>query len=69
MDPNATRAQKMEALGRARTHNLDVTVIARETVRLILEEAFAVSFRIIFHSCLDSAERFIDYSITVRGTA
>jgi uracil-DNA glycosylase len=33
----------MEALARAKTHNLDVAAIARETVRLILEEAFAVS--------------------------
>jgi nuclear pore complex protein Nup107 len=42
MDPNATKEARMEALARAKTHNLDVAAIARETVRLILEEAFAV---------------------------
>jgi nuclear pore complex protein Nup107 len=43
MDPNATKEARMEALGRAKTHNLDIATITRETVRLILEEAFAVS--------------------------
>ncbi|KAL1412723.1 Nucleoporin nup84 [Vanrija albida] len=41
MDPNATRQQKQEALLRAKQYNLDVAVIAKETVRLILEDAFA----------------------------
>ncbi|WWC64631.1 uncharacterized protein I303_107242 [Kwoniella dejecticola CBS 10117] len=40
MDPNATKAQRMEALSRAKTHNLDVAIIAKETVRMILSEAF-----------------------------
>lgn len=44
MDPNATREARVEALSRAKTHNLDVASIARETVRLTLEEAFAVSY-------------------------
>lgn len=43
MDPNASREARSEALSRAKQHNLDVSVIARETVRLILTEAFAVS--------------------------
>lgn len=42
MDPNATRQQRQEALLRAKQYNLDVAVIAKETVRLILEDAFAV---------------------------
>lgn len=33
----------MEALSRAKQHKLNVAVIAKEVVRLILEEAFAVS--------------------------
>ncbi|WOO81998.1 Nuclear pore complex protein [Vanrija pseudolonga] len=41
MDPNATRQQKQEALLRAKQYNLDVAIIAKETVRLILEDAFA----------------------------
>ncbi|WVR00241.1 hypothetical protein IAU59_007383 [Kwoniella sp. CBS 9459] len=40
MDPNATREQRMEALSRAKQHNLDVAIIAKETVRMILSEAF-----------------------------
>ncbi|WWC71980.1 uncharacterized protein I206_105939 [Kwoniella pini CBS 10737] len=40
MDPNATKQQRMEALSRAKTHNLDVATIAKETVRMILSEAF-----------------------------
>jgi hypothetical protein len=43
MDHSATKAARTEALSRAKTHNLDVAAIARETVRLTLEEAFAVS--------------------------
>ena len=43
MDPNSTRDAKVEALHRARQHNLDVAVIAKETVRMILTQAFAVS--------------------------
>jgi hypothetical protein len=44
MDPNATKEARVEALQRAKSHNLDVALIARETVRLTLEEAFAVSW-------------------------
>ncbi|WRT70272.1 uncharacterized protein IL334_007267 [Kwoniella shivajii] len=40
MDPNATREQRLEALSRAKQHNLDVAIIAKETVRMILSEAF-----------------------------
>jgi nuclear pore complex protein Nup107 len=43
MDPSASRDTKLDALHRARQHNLDVAVIAKETVRMILEAAFAVS--------------------------
>lgn len=43
MDPNTTKEARREALLRARQHNLDVGVIAKETVRMILENAFAVS--------------------------
>lgn len=43
MDPNATKEARREALLRARQHNLDVAAIAKETVRMILENAFAVS--------------------------
>ena len=43
MDPNATREQKAEALNRAKQHNLDIAAIVTQTVRMILEEAFAVS--------------------------
>jgi nuclear pore complex protein Nup107 len=43
MDANATKETRREALLRARQHNLDVAVIAKETVRMILENAFAVS--------------------------
>jgi nuclear pore complex protein Nup107 len=45
MDPNATREARREALMRARQHNLDVGVIAKETVRMVLEQAFLVSSR------------------------
>jgi nuclear pore complex protein Nup107 len=47
MDANTTREQRAEALNRARSHNLDVATIAKETVRLTLEDAFAVSPLII----------------------
>ena len=43
MDPTATREARREALVRARQHNLDVGVIAKETVRMVLEQAFLVS--------------------------
>lgn len=43
MDPSATKEARLEALNRAKQHNLDIASIARETVRLTLEEAFAVS--------------------------
>lgn len=46
MDPNTTKEARREALLRARQHNLDVSVIAKETVRMILENAFAVSLPI-----------------------
>lgn len=59
MDPNTTREAKMEALSRAKQHDLDVSAIARETVRLILGEAFAVSRPLVHrleltldHSCI-----------------
>ena len=42
MDPEASKDMRTEALIRAKQHNLDTGVIAKETVRLILEEAFAV---------------------------
>jgi nuclear pore complex protein Nup107 len=42
MDPNSTREARREALMRARQHNLDVAVIAKETVRMVLEQAFLV---------------------------
>lgn len=42
MDHTAAKDMRIEALSRAKTHNLDVAAIARETVRLTLEEAFAV---------------------------
>lgn len=42
MDPFASRDSRSEALLRAKKHNLDVTLIARETVRLCLEEVIAV---------------------------
>ncbi|ORX40632.1 nuclear pore protein 84/107 [Kockovaella imperatae] len=41
MDPNATREAKYEALNRAKLHNLDIAVIVTQTVRMILQEAFA----------------------------
>ncbi|KAK8853177.1 hypothetical protein IAR55_003879 [Kwoniella newhampshirensis] len=40
MDPSATREARREALSRAKQHNLDVAVIAKETVRMVLSEAF-----------------------------
>ncbi|WWC91661.1 uncharacterized protein L201_006607 [Kwoniella dendrophila CBS 6074] len=40
MDPNTTREQRLEALTRAKQHNLDIAIIARETVKMILSEAF-----------------------------
>lgn len=43
MDHNASRDARADALGRARQHNLDVAAIAKETVRMILSEAFEVS--------------------------
>jgi hypothetical protein len=42
MDPTATLQTKVEALNKARQHNLDVAVIVRETVRMILQSTFAV---------------------------
>lgn len=42
MDPSASRDSRSEALLRAKKHNLDVALIARETVRLCLEEVIAV---------------------------
>jgi hypothetical protein len=44
MDPNATRDARREALMRARQHNLDDASIAKETVRMVLEQAFLVSY-------------------------
>ncbi|EIW72067.1 hypothetical protein TREMEDRAFT_66694 [Tremella mesenterica DSM 1558] len=41
MDPNTTKEERMRALSRAKQHDLDVAIIARETVRMIIEEAFA----------------------------
>lgn len=43
MDPSTTKEARREALLRAKQHNLDVGVIAKETVRMVLENAFAVS--------------------------
>ena len=43
MDPNSTKEAKMEALQRAKQHNLNVATIATETVRMILEAVFSVS--------------------------
>jgi nuclear pore complex protein Nup107 len=43
MDSSVSRDTKRDALHRARQHDLDVAVIAKETVRMILEAAFAVS--------------------------
>ncbi|WVQ67012.1 uncharacterized protein L199_005204 [Kwoniella botswanensis] len=40
MDHSATREQRTEALSRAKQHNLDVAIIAKETVKMILSEAF-----------------------------
>jgi nuclear pore complex protein Nup107 len=51
MDPSATRESRREALMRARQHNLDVGVIAKETVQMLLEQAFLVS---------DDGPRFYD---------
>lgn len=42
INPNASKDVRMQALLRAKQHHLDVEVIAKETVRKILEEAFAV---------------------------
>jgi len=53
MDPNATRDMRREALSRAKQHNLDVTVIAKETVRLILEEAFSERLQVAPPSSAD----------------
>jgi len=53
MDPNATRDMRTEALSRAKQHNLDVTVIAKETVRLILEEAFSERLQVAPPSSAD----------------
>ncbi|KAK4685830.1 hypothetical protein P7C73_g4306, partial [Tremellales sp. Uapishka_1] len=41
MDPNATREARMTALNRAQQYNLDIAVIAKETVRMVLAEAFS----------------------------
>lgn len=48
MDPSASRDSRSEALLRAKKHNLDVALIARETVRLCLEETIAVRSYILF---------------------
>ncbi|OWT37305.1 nuclear pore complex protein Nup107 [Cryptococcus neoformans Bt1] len=48
MDPSASRDSRSEALLRAKKHNLDVTLIARETVRLCLEEVIAGPLTRIF---------------------
>lgn len=48
MDPSAGRDSRSEALLRAKKHNLDVALIARETVRLCLEEVVAVGSYIFF---------------------
>ncbi|WWD19594.1 hypothetical protein CI109_104056 [Kwoniella shandongensis] len=40
MDPSAARETRREALSRAKQHNLDVAIIAKETVRMVLSEAF-----------------------------
>jgi nuclear pore complex protein Nup107 len=42
MDPNASRDARFEALQRAKQNSLDVAAIAIQTVRMILEDAFAV---------------------------
>lgn len=42
MDPEATREQRGEALGRAKAHHLDVSIIAREIVESTIKTAFAV---------------------------
>lgn len=44
MDPDASFDQKKQALLRAQQHHLDVAAIAKETVRMILDEAFSVSW-------------------------
>lgn len=41
MDPDAPFEQKKQALLRAQAHHLDTAVIAKETVRMILDEAFS----------------------------
>ena len=41
MDSQATKEARAEALQRAKKNNLDVAVIAKETVRMILEGVFA----------------------------
>ncbi|WVN84934.1 uncharacterized protein L203_100071 [Cryptococcus depauperatus CBS 7841] len=41
MDPSASKEARSEALLRAKKHNLDTSLIARETVRLSLEEVLA----------------------------
>ncbi|KAL7418442.1 Nucleoporin nup84 [Cryptotrichosporon argae] len=41
MKPNATKEERRDALLRAKQHHLDVATIAKETVRMILQEAFA----------------------------
>ena len=42
LDPDATKEARAEALMRAKQNNLDTAVIVRETVRMVLEEAFSV---------------------------
>jgi nuclear pore complex protein Nup107 len=58
MDPNATKESRREALMRARQHNLDVASIAKETVRMVLEQAFLVSQPYLLDSA--GAELFQD---------
>ena len=63
MDPEASKDLRIEALTRAKQHNLDTGVIARETVRMILEEAFAV--REPLDLTFWSADRIADYPSSI----
>lgn len=51
MNPDTTFDQKKQALLRAQQHSLDVSAIAKETVRMILDEAFSVSLRL---ACMEA---------------
>ncbi|ODN81544.1 hypothetical protein L202_01963 [Cryptococcus amylolentus CBS 6039] len=48
MDPSASKEARSEALLRAQKHSLDTALIARETVRLSLEEAIPTSLSTAF---------------------